>query len=211
MQLRSHPQKRTITALIAEQYPSAPAPPDRDDAAAAISPLRTGSRRGRASPLRSLSLIIMRHASAGRVCFATLLLLLLAAAPLCAGKPVRRKLNFNMFVLRPTGGGEAGSADGYEPAPVKVLLSTNGVSRFGPLLEYLVQRVQGLMSVRVHPDESQLAPESEPAVAAATRLPGVVVRPSRDRPGTYELEIAVTVDDGEPDLESHRRQLELQQ
>ncbi|CAG9126811.1 unnamed protein product [Plutella xylostella] len=129
-----------------------------------------------------------------RLSTALLCCLVLGAAP----APVRRTLNFNMFVLKP-----------QPDNPDRVLISTNGVSRFGPLLEYLVQRVQGLLSVRVHPDEiPDAAPAEEVPVADTAeneveglheaRLPGVVVRPSRTKPGTYEVQMAVVLDDGKP-------------
>lgn len=113
-------------------------------------------------------------------------------------RPVRRTLNFNMFVLRPR-----------QDQPDRFLLSTDGVSRFGPILEYLVQRVQGLMSVK-RPLEESLhanvpivpvadAAENEIDGVQKARMPGVVVRPSRTKPGTYEVEIDVVVDDGQPD------------
>lgn len=119
-------------------------------------------------------------------------------------RPVRKTLNFNMFVLRPR-----------QDAPDRFLLSTDGVSRFGPILEYLVQRVQGLMSLRLHQDKPEnqtdlpldqavdvpIADTAENEVDALpeSRMPGVVVRPSRSKPGTYEVEINVLVDDGQPE------------
>lgn len=133
--------------------------------------------------------------------------LMLAIALAClhevAARPVRRTLNFNMFVLRPR-----------PDAPDRLLVSTEGVSRFGPILEYLVQRVQGLMSVRVPPEPENVqadvtsnktdvpvadAAENEVDSIQEARMPGVVVRPSRTKPGTYEVEIDVVVDDGKPE------------
>ncbi|KAM3961930.1 uncharacterized protein ACR2FA_004017 [Aphomia sociella] len=125
-----------------------------------------------------------------------------------AARPVRRTLNFNMFVLHPK-----------RDAPDRFLLTTDGVSRFGPILEYLVQRVQGLMSVKLPQDPSVIAeahsespatpaPVILPIADAAenevdgiqeSKMPGVVVRPSRTKPGTYEVEIDVVVDDGQPE------------
>lgn len=113
-----------------------------------------------------------------------------------AASPVRRTLNFNMFVLKPK-----------EGAPERTVLTTDGVSRFGPIIEYLVQRVQGLMSVRQPPeqlDSVQTLPgdanasENEVDAVPESRMPGVVVRPSLTKPGTYEVEIDVVVDDGQP-------------
>ncbi|VVC90197.1 unnamed protein product [Leptidea sinapis] len=119
--------------------------------------------------------------------------IILAAMCCLAGmsaKPVRRTLNFNMFVLKPS------------KEPERSILATEGLSRFGPVLEYLVQRVQNMMSVRLPPNAGFY---SEPAVDAdnevdglQSRMPGVVVRPSRTKPGTYEVEIDVVVDDGQP-------------
>lgn len=122
-----------------------------------------------------------------RALFLTLCLVLIHA------KPVKRKLNFNMYVLKPSG-------NDYEPAPLKVLFSTNGVSRFGPMLEYLVQRVQGLFSVKVNPEENYVN-EQENLVedeAAGVKMKGVILRPSREKPGIFQVEIPVTVDDGQP-------------
>lgn len=73
-------------------------------------------------------------------------------------------LKFHVFSLRP---------DERAPGPVRVLAATSGeVSRLGPLLEYLVQRVQSLMSHRVPADVS-----------------GAVLEPSAHSPGTYELRV----------------------
>lgn len=133
-------------------------------------------------------------------------LILTLALSSTTASPVRRTLNFNMFVLKPR-----------PDAPDRLLISTNGVSRFGPLLEYLVQRVQGLLSVRVHPDEANTpvpvsvngvpiadAAENEVDSLQEIRMPGVVVRPSRNRPGTYEVEMAVVVDDEKAAQEKKR-------
>lgn len=133
-------------------------------------------------------------------------LVLLVAAAACmqaaSARPVRRTLNFNMFMLKPDQ-----SAD-------RLLLSNDGVSRFGPLLEYLVQRFQGLLSVRVNPDHSapgQVFPGNNQVLPVPdtsenevdgmppdAKIPGLVLRPSRTKPGTYEVEIAVVVDDEQP-------------
>ncbi|XP_045764190.1 uncharacterized protein LOC123866589 [Maniola jurtina] len=109
-------------------------------------------------------------------------------------RPVRKTLNFNMFVLQP-----------HEGTPDRSILATDGVSRFGPILEYLVQRVQGLMSVRLPPEEASYhTDEKVPDVSenevdgVQTKMPGVVVRPSRVKPGTYDVEIDVVVDDEQP-------------
>ncbi|CAG9560151.1 unnamed protein product [Danaus chrysippus] len=111
-------------------------------------------------------------------------------------KPVRRTLNFNMFVLKPQAG-----------EPERSILTTDGISRFGPLLEYLVQQVQGLMSVRLPADievngEGKLPEantlENEVDNTKDTKKPGVIVRPSQTKPGTYEVEIDVIVDDDQP-------------
>lgn len=133
----------------------------------------------------------------------TILVCVLACVCAVSARPVRRTLNFNMFMLKPR-----------PDAPDRVLISTNGVSRFGPLLEYLVQRVQGLLSVRVHPDESRpvangvpIADVSENEVDGLqkSKLPGVVVRPSRTKPGTYEVEMAVVMDDGQPSDDKNKK------
>lgn len=69
--------------------------------------------------------------------------------------------------------------------------------------------MQGLMSVK-RPLEESLhanvpivpvadAAENEIDGVQKARMPGVVVRPSRTKPGTYEVEIDVVVDDGQPD------------
>ncbi|XP_039749257.1 uncharacterized protein LOC120626042 [Pararge aegeria] len=111
-----------------------------------------------------------------------------------AARPVRKTLNFNMFVLNPQ---HQGSAD-------RTILATDGVSRFGPILEYLVQRVQGMMSVRLPVEASYHTDEKVPDVSenevdgVQAKMPGVVVRPSRAKPGTYDVEIDVVVDDGQP-------------
>ncbi|KAL0840732.1 hypothetical protein ABMA28_015920 [Loxostege sticticalis] len=135
---------------------------------------------------------------------ALVILVAIACAAQVAARPVRRTLNFNMFLLKPR-----------QDAPDRFLLTTDGVSRFGPILEYLVQRVQGLMSVRrpiednqdFNPEPQHLQQEVPIADAAENeidglqkaRMPGVIVRPSRTKPGTYEVEIDVVVDDGQPD------------
>jgi hypothetical protein len=125
-------------------------------------------------------------------------LVVVACVGQVAARPVRRTLNFNMFLLRPK-----------QDAPDRFLLTTDGVSRFGPILEYLVQRVQGLMSVKqpvvesLHADVPAVpmadAAENEIDGVQITKSPGVVVRPSRTKPGTYEVEIDMVVDDGQPD------------
>ncbi|CAG5042701.1 unnamed protein product [Parnassius apollo] len=114
-----------------------------------------------------------------------------------AAKPVRRTLTFNMFVLKPK-----------EGAPERTILTTDGVSRFGPIIEYLVQRIQGLMSVRNPPehlgsfhslpntDEGDVTENEIDSVQS--RMPGIAVRPSLTKPGTYEVDIDVVVDDGQP-------------
>lgn len=131
------------------------------------------------------------------------LLALVAIACLnqAAARPVKKTLNFNMFVLRPRQ-----DAEGF-------LLATDGVSRLGPVLEYLVQRVQGMMSVKkpqekiegYHSDLIQNVSTSIPNAAEnevdgvpESKMPGVIVRPSRTKPGTYEVEIDVVVDDDQP-------------
>lgn len=131
-----------------------------------------------------------------------------------AARPIRRTLNFNMFVLQP----KQGSED-------RVLLSTEGVSRFGPILEYLVQRVQGMMSVRLPQEPAVVenlaaelptvlksgeipvadASENEVDAIQESRMPGVVVRPSQSKPGTYEVEIDVLVDDGQPEEKKDKK------
>lgn len=126
-----------------------------------------------------------------------LVVLAIACLVQVSPKPVRRTLNFNMFVLKPQSG-----------APDRTILATDGVSRFGPLLEYIVQRVQGMMSVRLPPeavpedDKIKITnvdtSENEVDGVQESRMPGVVVRPSRTKPGTYEVEIDVVVDDGQP-------------
>lgn len=123
-----------------------------------------------------------------------------------AARPVKKTLNFNMFLLPQR-----------QSQSDRFILTTDGVSRFGPLLEYLVQRFQGLMSVRNRPDQlagytnpqsenpqSPIIPiadasENEVDSAPLSRTPGVVVRPSSTKPGTFEVEINVVVDDGQPD------------
>lgn len=131
---------------------------------------------------------------------ARILLVFVAIACLhqAAPRPVKKTLNFNMFLLRPK-----------QETTDRVLLTTDGVSRFGPLLEYLVQRFQGLMSVRVPPEQQvgysnpdaavPNAAENEVDSLPQSRAPGVVVRPSSTKPGTFEVEINVLVDDGQPD------------
>lgn len=132
-----------------------------------------------------------------------LALVTIACIQQAAARPVKKTLNFNMFLLRPK-----------QETTDRVLLTTDGVSRFGPLLEYLVQRFQGLMSVRVPPEQVngysnsegtvadlQIADTAENEVDAVpqSRMPGVVVRPSSTKPGTFEVEINVLVDDGQPE------------
>ncbi|KAJ8732457.1 hypothetical protein PYW07_015056 [Mythimna separata] len=152
------------------------------------------------------------HATASRTVRDTMspraLLVLVAIAWLAqaAARPVKKTLNFNMFLLRP----KEGASDRF-------LLSTDGVSRFGPILEMFVQRFQGLMSVKLPQD--QLNGISVPNAASGgtgevpignnaenevdgmqeSKMPGIVVRPSRTKPGTYEVEIDMVVDDGQPD------------
>lgn len=134
-----------------------------------------------------------------------LALVTIACIQQAAARPVKKTLNFNMFLLRPK-----------QETTDRVLLTTDGVSRFGPLLEYLVQRFQGLMSVRIPPDQvngytnpegtAMLADvpiadaaENEVDALPQSRMPGVVVRPSSTKPGTFEVEINVLVDDGQPE------------
>lgn len=131
-----------------------------------------------------------------------LALVTIACIQQAATRPVKKTLNFNMFLLRPK-----------QETTDRVLLTTDGVSRFGPLLEYLVQRFQGIMSVRVPPEQvnGYSNPEGAVAVPVAdtadnevdavpqSRMPGVVVRPSSTKPGTFEVEINVLVDDGQPE------------
>ncbi|CAG9785314.1 unnamed protein product [Diatraea saccharalis] len=157
--------------------------------------------RGKYSPGAVWTLTPRRaHATIDSIMSPRTLVMLVAIA--CVGqvaaRPVRRTLNFNMFVLRPK-----------QDALDRVLLTTDGVSRFGPILEYLVQRVQGMMSVKRPLEESIHADVPIVPVADAAdneidgsqkpKSPGVVVRPSRTKPGTYEVEIDVVVDDGQPD------------
>lgn len=127
-----------------------------------------------------------------------------ACLGIAVSRPVRRTLNFNMFLLQP-----------HKGASDRFLVTTDGISRFGPILEYFVQRVQGMMSVKV-PNEQQgyvtpnvpmrnsivpFADASENEIDGAQQMktPGLVVRPSQTKPGTYEVEINVVVDDGQPD------------
>lgn len=132
-----------------------------------------------------------------------LALVAIACIQQAVARPVKKTLNFNMFLLRPT-----------QESTDRVLLTTDGVSRFGPLLEYLVQRFQGLMSVRIPPDQVNgysnpeaiatdvpIADSAENEIDAVpqSRMPGVMVRPSRTKPGTFEVEINVLVDDGKPE------------
>ncbi|CAH2107757.1 unnamed protein product [Euphydryas editha] len=112
-------------------------------------------------------------------------------------KPVRRTLNFNMFVLKP-----------QEETSERTILTTDGINRFGPILEYVVQRLQGAMSVRLPPEAPNKEVENKVPIADVAenevdgiqeaKMPGVVVRPSHTKPGTYEVEIDVVVDDGQP-------------
>lgn len=127
-----------------------------------------------------------------------------ACLSMVASRPVRRTLNFNMFLLQP-----------HKGASDRFLITTDGISRFGPILEYFVQRVQGMMSVKVPqhngghvqpnvPLRNSVIPiadasENEIDGAQQVETPGVVVRPSQTKPGTYEVEINVVVDDGQPD------------
>lgn len=123
---------------------------------------------------------------------------MVAVACVCqvVARPVRRTLNFNMFVLKP-----------HQGTPDRTILATDGMSRFGPLMEYLVQRVQGMLSVRLPPKGAFPSDVSVPMADASeneidvseSKMPGVVVRPSQTKPGTYEVEIDVVVDDGQPD------------
>lgn len=129
-----------------------------------------------------------------RYVFALMLITCISAG----AKPVRRTLNFHMFVLKPP-----------EGEPDRSILATEGLSRFGPILEYIVQRMQGMMSVRLPPDSGYYTNPKVPVADAAENeiehesrmpgVPGVVVRPSRTKPGTYEVEIDVVVDDGKPE------------
>ncbi|CAB3228004.1 unnamed protein product [Arctia plantaginis] len=116
-----------------------------------------------------------------------------------ASRPVKKTLNFNMFVLRP----KKGASD-------RIFVTTDGVSRFGPILEMFVQYFQGLLSVKLPQDNSLSVPkkagvpvgntaENEVDSLQELRMPGIVVRPSRTKPGTYEVEIDMVVDDGQPD------------
>lgn len=41
--------------------------------------------------------------------------------------------------------------------------------------------------------------ENEVDGVQESKMPGIVVRPSRTKPGTYEVEIDMVVDDGQPD------------
>lgn len=127
-----------------------------------------------------------------------------ACLGMAASRPVRRTLNFNMFLLQPHKGGSD-----------RFLVTTDGISRFGPILEYFVQRVQGMMSVKVPnnhegnvqpnaPLRNSVVPiadasENEIDGSQQVKTPGVIVRPSQTKPGTYEVEINVVVDDGQPE------------
>ncbi|GBP61659.1 hypothetical protein EVAR_43596_1 [Eumeta japonica] len=62
-----------------------------------------------------------------------------------------QRLKFTVYALRP-------ERDDYVKVPLKVLVADNGLSRLGPLLEYLVQRVQGLLSVRLPPGSADTSP-----------------------------------------------------
>lgn len=146
------------------------------------------------------------------MCRVLLVLVAIACVQHAAARPVKKTLNFNMFLLRP-----------HEDVPERVLLTTDGVSRFGPLLEYLVQRFQGLMSVRLPQDPqdskdkieaisqaSQIVPiadasENEVDAVPDSRTSGVIVRPSREKPGTFEVEINVVVDDGQPENKNNNK------
>ncbi|CAH0627423.1 unnamed protein product [Chrysodeixis includens] len=148
------------------------------------------------------------HATASRTHCNTMspralfVLVAIACATQAAARPVKKTLNFNMFVLRP----KEGASDRF-------LLSTDGVSRFGPILEMFVQRFQGLMSVKLPQEQangvsaggsSRVVPmgnnaENEVDGMQEPKMPGIVVRPSRTKPGTYEVEIDMVVDDGQPD------------
>ncbi|CAF4754455.1 unnamed protein product [Pieris macdunnoughi] len=108
--------------------------------------------------------------------------------------PVRKTLNFNMFLLKP------------QPSEIdRSILATEGLSRFGPVLEYIVQRMQGLMSVRPPPDsgyyikpEVSLPDAAENEIASKSATPGapkVIVRPSQTKPGTYDVKIDLVVDE----------------
>lgn len=137
---------------------------------------------------------------------AMLVLVAIACLSQAAARPVKKTLNFNMFVLRP----KEGAADRF-------LLSTDGVSRFGPILEMFVQRFQGLMSVKLPQDQQNSVSVSDGTTGAKSevpvgnnaenevdgvqesKMPGIVVRPSRSKPGTYEVEIDMVIDDGQPD------------
>lgn len=131
---------------------------------------------------------------------ALLALVAIACIGQAAARPVKKTLNFNMFVLRP----KQGASDRF-------LLSTDGVSRFGPILEMFVQRFQGMMSVKLPHDNGISVSEGATGVPVGntaenevdgvqeSRMPGIVVRPSRTKPGTYEVEIDMVVDDGQPD------------
>lgn len=130
-----------------------------------------------------------------------------ACLGMATSRPVRRTLNFNMFLLQP-----------HKGASDRFLITTDGISRFGPILEYFVQRVQGMMSVKLPtnqnhhegivqpsvPQRNSIVPiadasENEIDGAQQVNTPGVIVRPSQTKPGTYEVEINVVVDDGQPD------------
>ncbi|XP_041976183.1 uncharacterized protein LOC121730986 [Aricia agestis] len=133
-----------------------------------------------------------------------LVLVALVCVGLASARPVRKTLNFNMFFLKP------------QDSTERTVVTADGISRFGPILEYLVQRVQNVMSVRLPPKEDpsgapeQQVPHADPAendidspmASESKMLPGVVVRPSRTRPGTYEVEIDVVVDEEAPQRQS---------
>lgn len=138
---------------------------------------------------------------------AVIVLVAIAFIAQAAARPVKKTLNFNMFLLRP----KEGASDRF-------LLSTDGVSRFGPILEMFVQRFQGLMSVKLPQDQMNgiySVPEGSGSVKGEvpvgnnaenevdgvqeSKMPGIVVRPSRTKPGTYEVEIDMVVDDGQPE------------
>lgn len=163
-------------------------------AEAPLSWFRCAAKRHRAQCGRLFREGRSRSTNMSPRCLLTLVVVACLGVPQATARPVRKTLNFNMFVLNP-----------QQDSPDRSILATDGVSRFGPILEYLVQRVQGMMSVRLpHKEESYHTDEKVPEISdnevdgTQSKMPGVVVRPSRVKPGTYDVEIDVVVDDGQP-------------
>lgn len=108
----------------------------------------------------------MSRRAVGDMRTAWALIAVCAAAVVVGARPVRRTLGLRLVVV------------GEGPAR---LVAGDGVARFGPLLEYLVQRAQGLLSVRNN----------------VTAVGGALLTAAR-APGVYDLHIPVTIDDGIP-------------